>query len=52
MINRRLLVVASVAVAAAARCSYGGEEETEFRARDTGASVQTRTTTTPSLYRP
>lgn len=52
MISRRLLVVATVAVAATQGCSYGGEDETEFGARDTGASVQTTTTTTPPSVSP
>ena len=52
MINRRLLVVAAVAVTASFGCSYGGDDETEAGARDTGASVTTRTTTTPASVLP
>jgi hypothetical protein len=52
MISRRLLILATVAVAAAAGCSYGGEDETESGASDTGASLQTRDTTTPPSVSP
>jgi hypothetical protein len=52
MISRRLLIVVTVAVAAASGCSYGGKDETESGASVTGTTSHTRDTTAPPSVSP